>query len=55
MNNGARVTYSNGTVLETSINGTDEEVKAFFLPGKWFNVGDGPNDLMAQVVKVEII
>jgi len=34
---------------------TDQEIKDYFKPGKWFNIGCGPYDLMAEVEKVEII
>lgn len=34
---------------------TDEEIHAYFRPGKLINIGAGPYDLMAEVEKVEII
>jgi hypothetical protein len=34
---------------------TDQEIKDYFKPGKMFNLGCGPFDLMAEVEKVEII
>ncbi len=36
-------------------NVTDEEIKAYYAPGKVFNVGAGPYDVMATVDSVEII
>ena len=50
----AKVTYSNGHIESTSINGPTEKILAYFAPGKWFNLGSGENDLMAQVVKCEV-
>lgn len=34
---------------------TNEEIHAYFQPGRLFNIGAGPLDLMAEVEKVEII
>jgi hypothetical protein len=34
---------------------TDEEIHAYYRPGRLFNIGAGPYDLMAEVDKVEII
>ena len=50
----ARVTYSNGEVINTSINGTDTEILNYFAVGKEFNIGS-VNDNMQKVVKCEII
>jgi len=56
----ARMTTTSGHSWSTSINGTDSEIRAYFL-GKYFNVGQfdesKPNEgeKMEQVVKVEII
>jgi len=41
--------------MTTDINGTDEEIKDYFKPGKWFNLHSEDEDLMAQVIKVEVI
>jgi hypothetical protein len=38
-----RVTYDNGNTITTNINGTEEEIKAYYI-GKTFNLGDGEND-----------
>jgi hypothetical protein len=50
------VTYSNGTVVHTSMAAhlTDKEMLDYFKPGSIFNIGDGPNDLLAKVIKVKI-
>ena len=50
-----KVTYSNGDVIETDINGTDKEIKEYFKIGRVFNVGRGVNDELAKVKKVEIL
>lgn len=39
----------------TSINGTDEQIKEYFRPGKRINVGDGPNDRMATIKSVKVL
>lgn len=49
----ARVTFDNGDVIETAINGTDEEIKSYYM-GKTFNLGSEEDD-MHKVVKVEVI
>lgn len=49
----AKVTFDNGDVIETAINGTDEEIKSYYM-GKTFNLGKEEDD-MHKVVKVEVI
>ena len=49
----ARVTFDNGEVMETAINGTDEEIKSYYI-GKTFNLGTEKDD-MHKVVNVEVI
>lgn len=49
----AKVTFDNGDVIETEINGTDEEIKSYYM-GKTFNLGREEDD-MHKVVKVEVI
>lgn len=49
----AKVTFDNGEVIETAINGTDEEIKSYYM-GKTFNLGKEEDD-MHKVVKVEVI
>ena len=53
--NAVKVTYDNGDEVVTSINGSDEEVLNYFKVGKTFNIGNGGKDLMAKVVKAEIV
>ncbi len=52
-----RVTFSDGDSLETNINGTQEEIQAYYV-GKWFNLGQPFNpceDRMVQALSVEFI
>ena len=52
-----RVTFSDGTVINTEINGTDEEVRRHYL-GNVFNFGDTdahPKDKLVTAVKVEFL
>ena len=49
-----KVTFDNGNVITTGINGTLESAKQYYL-GKQFNLGSGEDDLMAKAVKVEEI
>ena len=49
----AKVTFDNGDVIETAINGTDEEIKSYYM-GKTFNLGKEEDD-MHKAVKVEVI
>ena len=44
-----KVVYSNGDEIVTNINGTDQEIQAYFKVGKLFNLGNGETDLMARV------
>jgi hypothetical protein len=52
----AKITYSNGTVINTSLaaNLTDKEINDYFKVGKSFNIGNGPADNMQTVVSCEI-
>jgi len=54
---GARVMYTDGTVIETSMAPglSNEEIKAYFAVGRPFNLGEGERDNMQQVVAVEIL
>jgi hypothetical protein len=49
-----KATFENGDHLVTSINGTDQEVREYYL-GKQFNLGDGDFDNMQVCVKVEFM
>ncbi|MEK6829505.1 MAG: hypothetical protein AABY15_05210 [Nanoarchaeota archaeon] len=54
---GVKVTYSDGTVIPTSMAAhlTDEEILNYFKKGKVFNIGNGELDNMQAVEDVEII
>lgn len=51
----AIVTYENGAVIPTSINGTIPEIQRYFSIGSWFNIGSGENDLIAQVKSLTVV
>jgi hypothetical protein len=50
----ARVTYSDGQIINTSINGTDEQILQYFAKGKPFNLGS-VKDNVQTVANCEII
>ena len=48
-----RVHYENGDTVDTAINGTVDDIRAYYV-GNTFNLGDGAGgDLMATAVRVE--
>lgn len=49
-----RVTYGNGDSVTTEINGTEEEIRDYYI-GRTFNVGIGPDDNLQRAVAVEFI
>ena len=52
-----KVTFDNGHVIKTSINGTEDAIRRYYL-GQEFNFGDTddhPKDLMLTAVSVEFI
>lgn len=49
-----KVTFANGDHLTTSINGTEEEIRKYYL-GKEFNIGDGEEDDVQKAVAVEFL
>jgi hypothetical protein len=52
----AIVKFDNGYTIKTNINGTDDEVKAYFAVGTVVNLGDGcGGDLLARVVSCEVV
>jgi hypothetical protein len=54
--NTAKVKFSNGDSIITSINGTDAEIRDYYKIGRYFNLGDGNGgDLMAYVVSIETV
>lgn len=50
-----KITYSDGTIIETNINGTNKEIKEYYKIGRTFNIGDGEKDKLARIKKVEIL
>lgn len=49
------VYYSNGHYHSTNINGTDEEIRAYYV-GRVFNIGDGAGgDCMARAMFVDFL
>lgn len=53
----AIVTYKNGAIIRTSINGTDEEIKNYFKIGRYFNIGTGINgdeDNLQPVISCQV-
>lgn len=49
-----KVTFANGDHLTTRINGTEDEVKAYYL-GQLFNIGMNGDDDMQKAVAVEFL
>lgn len=50
-----RITFLNGDSLVTNINGTNEEILAYYV-GQEFNLGDGAGgDKMATATTVEFL
>lgn len=54
-----KVTFDDGRSLKTSINGTDQEIRNYYMgPGQWFNLGkldDPTEDSMHRAVAVEFL
>jgi len=48
-----KVTFSNGDHLTTAINGTEDEIRAYYI-GQTFNLGT-ESDLLVQAVAVEFL
>lgn len=48
-----KVTFANGDIITTSINGTFEEANEYYL-GKWFNLGP-VEDNMQKAISIEEI
>lgn len=51
-----KIFFENNDVIHTNMAShvTDDEIRAYYKPGKQFNLG-AENDLMIKVVRVEII
>lgn len=52
-----RIKYSNGDTVLTSMAAgiTDNQIRTYFMIGRAFNIGDGPNDQIATVIDVDIL
>jgi hypothetical protein len=44
--------FDNGDYLETSINGTEQDIRAYYI-GKRFNLGDGERDNVQVCIEIE--
>lgn len=51
-----RVTFQNGDIIHTGINGTNQEIQKYYEVGKFFNLGNraGGNN-MQKVIKCELL
>lgn len=52
-----RVTFEDGNTITTNINGTDEEIRRYYI-GQSFNFGDTqehPKDKMVKAISVEFL
>jgi hypothetical protein len=49
-----KVTFDNGDTLNTEINGSEDEIKKYYI-GKQFNLGIGPKDNMVKATNVEFL
>ena len=47
--NTAIITYENGDVVKTDINGTISSIQKYFAIGSWFNIGSA-TDNMQQII-----
>ena len=54
---GAKVTYSDGTVITSSINPnmSDDEIKKYYRIGSKVNIGRGDRDKIVKIVDVEVL
>jgi len=50
----ATVHYEDGTIIRTSINGTNSEIQKYFAIGKVFNIGSYPRENMQAVAALTI-
>lgn len=49
-----KVTFSDGDTLETNINGTDEEIRRYYI-GQTFNLGSGDQDRCVTATEVKFL
>ena len=52
--NTAIITYENGDVVKTDINGTISSIQKYFAIGSWFNIGSA-TDNMQQVKSITVV
>ena len=50
----ATVHYEDGTIITTSINGTNSEIQKHFALGKEFNIGTYPKENIQKVAALTI-
>lgn len=50
----AIVKFENGDTITTNINGTDEEIRRYYM-GHYFDMGIYPEELMVKALLVEIL
>ena len=51
----AIVTFDNGDIITSAINGTDEEILRYYRVGRIFNIGHNGEDFMAKVKSAHIL
>lgn len=49
-----KVYFANGDTLCTSINGTEDEIRAYYL-NNTFNLGNDLRDVMTKAIRVEFL
>lgn len=49
-----KITYSDGSIMTTEINGTKAEIKEYFAIGREFNIGN-VSDNIQTIVKLEFL
>lgn len=49
-----KVTWEDGDTTITNINGTDEQIRQYYL-NQVFNLGRGPDDYLVRAVSVEFL
>ena len=51
-----KVTFANGDTLTTPINGTPDEIRAYYLREDcWFNLGTGDKDNLQRAIDVKFL
>lgn len=49
-----KVYFDNGDNFISTVNGDNETIEKYYL-NRYFNLGNGENDLMAKCIKIEYI